>query len=236
MSSGPSLWQLLVATWPGRALLAGVAIKLLTNLTGTSWTVLRLLDHVGTAALIVGGTYLTYRLFRLARRRLLWRVRRKLTISYMFIGVVPVMLLVTFFVLCGLLLFFNVSSYLVQSRLDDLRERAQAQAGTTVLQIQGSPGEDVAAVLKRRYASAQAEFPNASMTLIPTTGKPPCGVQNASESRTGALSARKPITVGPWTHVDPPTTLPRWVSCRGYAGLFVYRTPADPAGDHLVVR
>ncbi|MGH9146582.1 MAG: PP2C family protein-serine/threonine phosphatase, partial [Vicinamibacterales bacterium] len=44
------------------------------------------------------------------------------------------------------------------------------------------------------------------------------------------------ITVGPWTHVDPPTTLPRWVSCRGYAGLFVYRTPADPAGDHLVVR
>ena len=58
-----------------------VAIKLLTNLTGTSWTVLRLLDHVGPAALIVGGSYLTYRLFKLARRRLLWRVRRKLTIS-----------------------------------------------------------------------------------------------------------------------------------------------------------
>jgi sigma-B regulation protein RsbU (phosphoserine phosphatase) len=236
LPSGPSLWQLLVATWPGRALLAGVAIKLLTNLTGTSWTVLRLLDHVGTAALIVGGSYLTYRLFKLARRRLLWRVRRKLTISYMFIGVVPVMLLVTFFVLCGLLLFFNVSSYLVQSRLDDLRERAQAQAGTTVLQIQGSPGEDVAAVLKRRYASAQAEFPNASMTLIPTIGNPPCGVQTASESRTGALSSAKPVTVGPWTHVDPPQSLPRWVSCRGYAGLFVYRTPEDDAGGHLVVR
>ena len=129
LPSGPSLWQLLVATWPGRALLAGLAIKILTNFTGTSIVLLRLLDHLGAAALIVGGSYLIYRLFKLARRRLLWRVRRKLTISYMFIGVVPVMLLVTFFVLCGLLLFFNVSSYLVQSRLDDLRERAQTQAG-----------------------------------------------------------------------------------------------------------
>ncbi|RPH60317.1 MAG: HAMP domain-containing protein, partial [Acidobacteria bacterium] len=216
--------------------LSGLAIKLLTNLTGTAIVPLRLLDHLGAAALIVGGSYLTYRLFKLARRRLLWRVRRKLTISYMFIGVVPVMLLVTFFVLCGLLLFFNVSSYLVQSRLDDLRERAQTQAGTTVLQIQGSPGEEVGAVLRRRHANAQAEFPNASMTLIPTTGKPPCGVQDASQVTTGVVSPQKPISVGPWTHVAPPQSLPRWVSCRGYSGLFVYQAPEEPANGHLVVR
>jgi sigma-B regulation protein RsbU (phosphoserine phosphatase) len=224
-----------VATWPGRALLAGLGIKALTNLTGTSNVVLRLLDYLGAGALIVGGSYLTYRLFKLARRRLLWRVRRKLTISYMFIGVVPVMLLVTFFVLCGLLLFFNVSSYLVQSRLDDLRARAQAQAGTTVLQIQTAAGEDVAGVLKRRYASALAEFPNASMTLIPTVGRPPCGVQDASQLTVGAPSSQQPVVVGPWAHVEPPRSLPRWVSCRGYAGLFVYRTPQQQDG-HLVVR
>jgi sigma-B regulation protein RsbU (phosphoserine phosphatase) len=224
-----------VATWPGRALLAGLAIKVLTNFTGTSLTALRLLDHVGAAALIVGGSYLTYRLFKLARRRLLWRVRRKLTISYMFIGVVPVMLLVTFFVLCGLLLFFNVSSYLVQSRLDDLRERAQAQAVTTVLQIQGSPGEDVVAVLRRRYTTAQTEFPNVSMTLIPTIGNPPCGVQEASALRTGTISSQKVISMGPWTHVEPPLSLPRWVNCRGFAGLFVYQLPSETDG-HLMVR
>ena len=40
----------------------------------------------------------------------LWRVRRKLTLSYIFIGFVPVLLIVVFFLLCGLLLFFNVSS------------------------------------------------------------------------------------------------------------------------------
>jgi len=48
----------------------------------------------------------------------LWRVRRKLTLSYVFIGFVPVLLLASFFLLCGLLLFFNVSSYLVQSRVN----------------------------------------------------------------------------------------------------------------------
>jgi sigma-B regulation protein RsbU (phosphoserine phosphatase) len=235
LPSGPSLWQLLVATWPGRALVAGLAIKILTNATGTSITVLRWLDHLGAAALIIGGSYLTYRLFKLARRRLLWRVRRKLTISYMFIGVVPVMLLVTFFVLCGLLLFFNVSSYLVQSRLDDLRERAQAQAGITVLQIQGSSGEGREAVLARRYANVRAEFPSASITVIPTVGRPPCGVQDASQAASGATSSQKPIAVGPWSHVEAPRSLPRWISCRGFAGLFVYR-PSGTANNYLVVR
>ena len=50
----------------------------------------------------------------------LWRVRRKLTLSYIFIGFVPILLIVVFFLLCGLLLFFNVSSYLVQSRVEAL--------------------------------------------------------------------------------------------------------------------
>jgi hypothetical protein len=48
----------------------------------------------------------------------LWRVRRKLTLSYIFIGFVPILLIAVFFLLCGLLLFFNVSSHSVQSRVN----------------------------------------------------------------------------------------------------------------------
>ena len=36
-----------------------------------------------------------------AKRRLLWRVRRKLIISYIFIGFIPAMLIVAFFLLGG---------------------------------------------------------------------------------------------------------------------------------------
>ena len=37
------------------------------------------------------------------QRRLLWRVRRKLILSYIFIGVVPALLIVGFFLLGGVL-------------------------------------------------------------------------------------------------------------------------------------
>ena len=55
-------------------------------------------------------------------RRLLWRVRRKLILSYIFIGFVPALLIVAFFLLGGLLLFSNFSSYLVQTRLRALTD------------------------------------------------------------------------------------------------------------------
>jgi sigma-B regulation protein RsbU (phosphoserine phosphatase) len=71
-------------------------------------------------------------LLRALKRRVLWRVRRKLTISYIFIGVVPAMLIVVFFLLCGLLLFFNAGSYMVRTDaaalVDAARLRAQLAA------------------------------------------------------------------------------------------------------------
>ena len=35
-----------------------------------------------------------------------------------------------------------------------------------------------------------------------------------------------PVAVaGPWTHVAPPSTLPAWIGCDGFGGLFVYGDP-----------
>jgi hypothetical protein len=48
----------------------------------------------------------------------------------MFVGVVPVLLLLVFFALCGLLLLVNVGSYLVYSRLRDLQTEAYLQSRT----------------------------------------------------------------------------------------------------------
>src|SRR5688572_27672751 len=64
-------------------------------------------------------------LLRAINRRLLWRVRRKLTISYIFIGVVPATLIAAFFLLCGLILFFNVGGYIVRSRAASLVDEAR---------------------------------------------------------------------------------------------------------------
>ena len=236
-STGGSLRHLVIETWPGRLLVTGLLLKLLTTVTGTSVAALRLADRLGAVALVIGGGYLVYRLFRLARSRLLWRVRRKLIISYVFIGVVPVLLVVTFFVLVGLLLFFNVSSYLVQARLQDLEDQAQAHASATATQLRRGPTEPPQTVLLRRYAAVQAQFPEASMALVPTVGDPPCGVQDEARLVEGEPSGRTPIFIGPWTHVDPPRAIPRWIDCSGFAGLLFYQVPGEVGnGDRLLVR
>ena len=106
----------MLRSFPGRALLIGVALKvgaLMGTAAGFSFG-LSLVDRIANLALIVGVGGALLALLRHARRRLLWRVRRQLIISYIFIGFVPVLLLAAFFLLAGLLLFANIGSYFLQ--------------------------------------------------------------------------------------------------------------------------
>ena len=63
-------------------------------------------------------------------------MRRKLILSYVFVGLVPGLLIIAFFLLAGLLLFFNVSSYLLQSRVRTLVDQARFLAQTVVLEAE----------------------------------------------------------------------------------------------------
>src|SRR5581483_6075554 len=126
-----------------------------------------------------GAAYFLFRLLVIAKRRLLWRVRRKLILSYIFIGFVPAILIVAFFLLCGLLLFFNFSSYLVQAQLRALDDQAQYLAASTALEIQRGGGRDAAAILGRKQANASAQY-DVSMAVVPVTRS--CGTAAASSA------------------------------------------------------
>ena len=104
-------WSL-IDHWPGRAFALGLIVKLTVLLVRAvvASRVVEVIDAVVTLALIAGGAYFLFGALALANRRLLWRVRRKLIISYIFIGVVPTMLMAVLFLLGGLLLFSNFSS------------------------------------------------------------------------------------------------------------------------------
>src|SRR4030088_598364 len=108
----------LLHTLPGRAIVIGVGIKLVVSIVGVALgrvpPFLAVVDSVAMRAGVIGLTIFAIRLTVLAKRRLLWRVRRKLILSYVFIGFVPAILIVGFFLLGGYLLFYNFSSYLVQ--------------------------------------------------------------------------------------------------------------------------
>ena len=150
----------------------------------------------------------------------LWRVRRKLTLSYIFIGLVPILLIVVFFLLCGLLLFFNVSSYLVQSRVNALVDETRFLAEATAIELAQAPDDPAFdEVLTRRQEAASARYHGASIVVVPTMRT--CGPANATPGRT----VSRPLMSGAWAHVDAPTSLPGWVTCDGYAGLIAYQAP-----------
>ena len=229
----------LFATLPGRAIVVGAAVKVVVFLVGLAMRgvppFFAVVDTVAGLAIAAGAIYFLFRLLVLAKRRLLWRVRRKLILSYIFIGFVPAILIVGFFLLCGFLLFYNFSSYLVQSRLRALSDRARAIAQSTVIEIQRAGGRDVAGILARRESNVP-EGAGMSLAVVPV--RQPCARPAADASK-----APQPVTMGatagPWTHLDVPRSIPAWVPCAGFAGIFAYthRDSGRGAEDtHMLVR
>ena len=212
----------------GLALFVGLGIRLLSWLLARAGADLppfvTIVDAVATLTVLAAGTYLAIRSLRGVLSSVLWRVRRKLIISYVLIGVIPALLIVAFCLLGGLLIFFNFSSYLVQSRLEGMTDRADAIAQSTALEIQNTGALDIRATLSRRVASAVGEFPGASIAMVPMDR--PCAPGGPRRARTN----RRTIAAGVWQHVTPPDQIPEWITCEGFAGALVYRQPGTPAG------
>ena len=228
----------LLHTLPGRAIVIGVAGKLVVSAIGAAFgrvgPFLSVVDTVAVLAAAIGLAVFGFRLLVLAKRRLLWRVRRKLLISYFFIGVIPALLLVAFALLCGFLLFYHFSSYLVQSRLRALSEQARLMAQSTALEIQRGGGRDVASILTRRQATAAEQYPGVSLAIVPAS---------SACSGSAATSRVQVVSAGPWAHVPPPRELPSWIDCRGFSGVFAYsHKGAEPreadvdTDTHLLLR
>ena len=77
-----------------------VALKVLVWLAAPGQVTL---DRAINLALIALSAASVYRVTRLARSGMLWRVSRKLILSYILVGAVPILLLVTFSLLAFLL-------------------------------------------------------------------------------------------------------------------------------------
>ncbi len=210
--------EILLSSWPGRLFLIGAALKVLVavwRLTGTLPTPVRIVSSAATVALIVSVAYFVWRLFVLIKRRLLWRVRRKLILSYIFIGVVPSLLIVVFFLFCGALLFGSVAAYLFKSGyekvVDDVRIVAQAAA----LEIGRAPAT-ADQTLERVHRIRSRTYPDLSVAYIAPDGKL--------------------RTAGRWAHAKPPTSVPKWLTDDQFAGSIARPLPGSPDQSELIVR
>jgi len=216
--AGPATARyLLLQSWPGRLFLASTTLKLLVAALRAIVDPPSVIQFVSTAAtvgLIVSVSYFVWRLFVLMRRHLLWRVRRKLILSYVFIGVVPAFLIASFFLMGGVLIFVNISAYLFKdgydAMIDDVKLIVEAAASetsrTTADQIQ----------VLTKYRNASKGYPGLSLAYVPVG--------------TGGPSS---VAVGPWHHTQPPAALPPWL-LREVAGTIA--VPAGPDEMDLVIR
>ncbi|HWI16253.1 MAG TPA: hypothetical protein VNT81_00790, partial [Vicinamibacterales bacterium] len=118
---GPTPRSLLLRSWAGRLFLVSAFIKLLVAILRRLVeppAIVEIVSAAATLGLLVALVYFLWRLIGLAKQRLLWRVRRKLIISYIFIGVLPAMLIIGFVLLSAGVLSMSVSAYLFKDGYD----------------------------------------------------------------------------------------------------------------------
>ena len=211
--------DLLLQTWAGRLFLLAVALKLLIAIwraAGALPSIAVVLSGAATIAIIVSLVWFGWRLFVLVKRRLLWRVRRKLILSYIFIGVVPALLILVFFLFAGNLVFMNVSAYLFKDGYDQIMEDARLSAQAAATEIARSPAAAQETV-QRVYRIRQRDYPALSVAYVP---------------RDAAV-----IAAGPWKRMAAPSTIPSWLGAEDvFVGTFGVRSVESAAEEDLLVR
>ncbi len=183
-----------LGTWRGR-LVAGSALVLcldvVLGLAGRG-----LPQPVSAAASVVCWLFAAWLVWRAARAladRLLWRIRTKLFVSYLFIALVPVVLLALFMLVAGVLLLGFTASRAVTAEVDRAASVLLATARTALAGLPASDAE-AARVLPARLASARELSAMSGYTLL----------------RDGRVAAAQG---------EAPRALPSWLSGPSFKGL-----------------
>jgi phosphoserine phosphatase RsbU/P len=113
---------------------AGVAFLLLAVAYGvTAWVAPRSgLGLIFEIATVIAGLWLVIRLLRLVARQAFWRLRHRLIVTYLFIAVVPIVLLAGLAALSGYMLVSQLAAYLVTTELDRRIDGLTATSGATL--------------------------------------------------------------------------------------------------------
>jgi sigma-B regulation protein RsbU (phosphoserine phosphatase) len=210
--------DILFATWYGRLFLIAAGVKLIVALWRSVAELpapIRFVSSVATLVLVVAVGAFVWRLFVLMKRRLLWRVRRKLILSYIFIGVIPSLLILVFFMFGGSLVFMNVSAYLFKDGYDKVVDDARVSAQAAAIEIARNPAtadetiNRVHRIRGRQYAGLSVAYVRPNGTLD---------------------------RVGRWDHLPPPSHIPGWLRDDLFTGSIAVPIAELPGEQTLVVR
>jgi phosphoserine phosphatase RsbU/P len=208
----------LFRTWPGRLFLVAAALKFVIALwrfLGDVPDAVFVVNSIATLALAIAVGVFAWRLFVQIKRRLLWRVRRKLILSYIFIGVIPSLLILVFFLFAGSLVFMNVSAYLFKDGYETIVENARLSAQAAATEIARNPAT-AKETIERVHRIRKPSYPAISLAYIEPDGD------------------RQ--SIGPWQGLPVPDAAPAWLRDDVFAGSIGVPIKESPGEEELIVR
>lgn len=169
------------------------------------------------------------------RRRFLWRVRRKLILSYVFLGFLPVLLVVALAMASALILYIDVAGYMFHEGFSDISNDIQQAAETTATEIGRSPASATEAVT-RKVENLSSRYPALSLAVIP--------LSDPAQAPASAGTAASPVPTHPiavaglWKHTTPPAVAPAWLSgsASGFKGVIAVLVDGSSPDWELVMR
>jgi sigma-B regulation protein RsbU (phosphoserine phosphatase) len=210
-----------VRTLPGRVFLLSSALLLIlivVRLFAALPEFVELFRKVVRVAWFLSLAAVVYLVVSRSSGRFLWRVRRKLILSYVFLGFVPVLLVVTLALVGSMILYINVAAYMFMEGFTDIAGDVQEIAETSASEIGRTPDAALQAITRKYLTSAQ-RYPGLSIVVLPIT------------------DLKQPPTIaGAWKHMQPPQQVPVWLRAdlAGYRGT-VAVPPADSATEWTLV-
>jgi len=105
-------------TWPDLVSTVVVAGGLLASMFAFNGGFFSFLKYLA----VLAGIYLMFRLIGWWRNRLLWSLRNRLIVAYLFIAVVPILLIVALVLIAGRVLYSQLGAYLLH---EDIQQRTE---------------------------------------------------------------------------------------------------------------
>ncbi len=189
---------------PGRLLIlsgAIVAVLFVMRLFVELPEIVDIFRKVASLALLIAAGWLGALAFGHNRRRMLWRVRRKLILSYLLLGFVPVVLVAVFALTGGVLLYTNVAAYVFHEGFRDFEDDVQQIAETSAVELGRNP-VGLQAAIDRKVANLAPQYPTLSLAVVTVSGEAPAKGNGGTDAVAVA---------GPWKHLPPPASVPSWI-------------------------